>query len=174
MSEFFCYLNSSKNITCPLGKLKTEFTSPIAESTSPGPTDTTFFACCIDLKVRLTKQSWLFNTGLISLKVIKRKIWLKRRSTISLKGKINLSGFQVSPWSKTKDNSRDYRPYTNLISALEAVLSHPVKMSQHTASNVSTSNGIVATCSTLSLIRWKRLRLTWAKSPNGLSLSWFP
>ena len=42
--QFFCYLNSSKNITCPSGKLKTEFTSPIAKSTSPGLSDTTFFA----------------------------------------------------------------------------------------------------------------------------------
>ena len=36
---FFCYnknSNSSKNITCPSGKLKTEFTSPIAKSISPG------------------------------------------------------------------------------------------------------------------------------------------
>ena len=35
---------SKKNITCPLGKLKTEFTSPIVKSTSPGLSDTTFFA----------------------------------------------------------------------------------------------------------------------------------
>ena len=34
--QFFGYLNSSKNITCPSGKLKTAFTSPIAKSTSPG------------------------------------------------------------------------------------------------------------------------------------------
>ena len=43
ISKFFCYSNSSKNITCQLGKLKTEFTSPIAKSTSPRPLDTTFF-----------------------------------------------------------------------------------------------------------------------------------
>ena len=48
MSQFFCYSNSSKNITCPSGKLKTEFTSPIAKSTSPGLSDTTFFARCIN------------------------------------------------------------------------------------------------------------------------------
>ena len=35
-----------KNITCPLGKLQTEFTSPIAKLTSPGLLDTTFFAHC--------------------------------------------------------------------------------------------------------------------------------
>ena len=35
ISQFFCYLNSSKNITYPSGKLKTEFTSRIAKSTSP-------------------------------------------------------------------------------------------------------------------------------------------
>ena len=36
ISQFFCYLNSSKNITYPSGNLKTEFTSPIAKSTSSG------------------------------------------------------------------------------------------------------------------------------------------
>ena len=44
ISQFFCYSNSSKSITCPSGKLKTEFTCPIAKSTSPGLSDTTFFA----------------------------------------------------------------------------------------------------------------------------------
>ena len=44
ISQFFCNLNSSKKFTCPLGKLTTEFTSPIAKSTSPGLLDTTFFA----------------------------------------------------------------------------------------------------------------------------------
>ena len=44
ISQFFCNLNSSKNFTCPSGKLITEFTSPIAKSTSPGLSDTTFFA----------------------------------------------------------------------------------------------------------------------------------
>ena len=44
ISQFFCYLNSSKNITCPSGKLKTELSSPIAKSTGPGLSDTTFFA----------------------------------------------------------------------------------------------------------------------------------
>ena len=47
ISQFFCKLNSSKNFTCPSGKLITEFTSPIAKSTSPGLSDTTFFAPCI-------------------------------------------------------------------------------------------------------------------------------
>ena len=44
ISQSFCNLNSSKNFTCPLGKLITEFTSPIAKPTSPGLSDTTFFA----------------------------------------------------------------------------------------------------------------------------------
>ena len=42
ISQFFCYSNSSKNITYPSGKLKTEFTSPIAKSTSHGLSNTTF------------------------------------------------------------------------------------------------------------------------------------
>ena len=50
-SQFICYSNSSKNITCPSGKLKTEFTSPIAKSTSPGLSDTTFLHACYG-------QSW--------------------------------------------------------------------------------------------------------------------
>ena len=44
ISQFFCYLNFSKNITYSSGKLKTEFTSRIVKSTSPGLLDTTFFA----------------------------------------------------------------------------------------------------------------------------------
>ena len=37
---------SPKNCTCPSGKLRTKITSPIAKSTSPGLSDTTFFARC--------------------------------------------------------------------------------------------------------------------------------
>ena len=44
ISQFFCYSNSSKNITCPSGKLKTEFINPIAKSTCPELLDITFFA----------------------------------------------------------------------------------------------------------------------------------
>ena len=44
ISQFFCNLNSSKNFTCPSGKLITELTSLIAKSTSPRLSDTTFFA----------------------------------------------------------------------------------------------------------------------------------
>ena len=46
ISQFFCKLNSSKYFTCSSGKLTTEFTSLIAKSTSPGLSDTTFFARC--------------------------------------------------------------------------------------------------------------------------------
>ena len=44
---FLCNLNSLKKVPCPSGKL-TEFTNPIAKSTSPGLSDSTFFAsvCC--------------------------------------------------------------------------------------------------------------------------------
>ena len=44
ISQFFCKLNFSKKFTFLSGKLITEFTSPIAKSTSPGLLDTTFFA----------------------------------------------------------------------------------------------------------------------------------
>ena len=43
VSQFF-KLNSSKNVTCLLGKLRTEFTSPIPKSTSTWLSNTTFFA----------------------------------------------------------------------------------------------------------------------------------
>ena len=46
ISQFFCNLNSSKNFICPSGKLRAKFTSPIAKSTCPGLSDTTFFARC--------------------------------------------------------------------------------------------------------------------------------
>ena len=46
ISQFFCNLNSSKKSTRPSGKLITEFTGPIAKSTSPGLLDATFFARC--------------------------------------------------------------------------------------------------------------------------------
>ena len=46
ISQFFLDLNCSKNITYPSGKLKVEFASPIAKSTSPRLLDATFFACC--------------------------------------------------------------------------------------------------------------------------------
>ena len=40
----FVILILRKIFACPSGKLSTEFTSPIAKSTSPGLSDTTFFA----------------------------------------------------------------------------------------------------------------------------------
>ena len=53
--QFFCNLISSKNFTCPWAKLITEFTSPIAKSTSPGLSDTTFFARCWTLRLRIVR-----------------------------------------------------------------------------------------------------------------------
>ena len=42
--------SSSKNSTCPLGKLRTKVTSPVTKSTSPGLSDTTFFARCASIQ----------------------------------------------------------------------------------------------------------------------------
>ena len=42
----FVILILRKIFACPSGKLSTEFTSPIAKSTSPGLSDTAFFARC--------------------------------------------------------------------------------------------------------------------------------
>ena len=55
ISLFFCYSNSSKDI-----KLKTEFNSPIAKSTSPGLSPTTFFVrCSYKFSLLLFWLSWL-------------------------------------------------------------------------------------------------------------------
>ena len=62
ISQFFCYSNSSKNITCPSGKLKTEFTSPIAKSTSPG----------LSTLLSLHAGTSLVNKGFI--------IWLQKKT----------------------------------------------------------------------------------------------
>ena len=62
ISQFFCNLNSSKKSTCPSGKLIIEFTSPIAKSTSPGLSDTTFFARWrngITRMTRMTGMNWM-------------------------------------------------------------------------------------------------------------------
>ena len=45
--QSFCNLIFPKNSTCPSGKLRTKITSPIAKSTLPGLSDTTFFARCL-------------------------------------------------------------------------------------------------------------------------------
>ena len=70
ISQFFCYSNSSKNITCPSGKLKTEFTSLIAKSTSPGLSDTTFFAHWVSISSddwRNMSATLLIELGYFSL-----------------------------------------------------------------------------------------------------------
>ena len=46
---------SQKNSICPSGKSRTKITSPIAKSTSPGLSDTTFFAHCI---IKIKVQKW--------------------------------------------------------------------------------------------------------------------
>ena len=57
ISLFVCNLNSSKHFTCLLGRLITEFTSPIAKSASPRLLDTTFLArWCCDVWTNSLKQ----------------------------------------------------------------------------------------------------------------------
>ena len=66
----FFFWNSTKNFTCLLGKLRTEFTSPIAKSTSPGLSDTTFFARWLCVKIEGLKMiliSVYRNTDFCSL-----------------------------------------------------------------------------------------------------------
>ena len=59
ISQFFYKFNTSKYFTCPLGKLRTEFTSPIVKSTSPRLSDSTFFARC-SLPSYFLFKIWLF------------------------------------------------------------------------------------------------------------------
>ena len=75
---FFCNLNNPlsppppKKFTGPSGKLGTDFTSPIAKPTSPGLSDTTFFAHCNKLPELhfefpfnlISKLTMAFLTGL--------------------------------------------------------------------------------------------------------------
>ena len=67
ISQFFLSLNSSKIITCPSGKLRTEFISPIAKSTSPGLSDSTFFArwYCKQVAIYLIQMRWIVKIFLI-------------------------------------------------------------------------------------------------------------
>ena len=60
ITQFFCDLNSSKNFSCSAGKVRTEFTISMAKSTSPGLSDSTFFARC-SRTLKLTAAS-LCNT----------------------------------------------------------------------------------------------------------------
>ena len=89
ISQFFCNMNSSKNFTCPSGKLRTEFTSPTAKSTSPRLSDTTFFARCSHtargqeeesllgggFKMRLT---WDMYSGLAGVVIIDTSYYSKQ------------------------------------------------------------------------------------------------
>ena len=83
-SQFFCYSNCSKNITCPPGKLKTEFISPIAKSTSPGLLDITFFAhwimknylhSCLQIGHWEVKAMFIFSQKKTDLQLDFPKLW---------------------------------------------------------------------------------------------------
>ena len=74
VSQFFCKLNSSKYFTCPSGKLRTEFTSPIAKSTSCELSDTTFFAHCF---LDHTSNRFRRSPNLIFLKGFSPWFWSK-------------------------------------------------------------------------------------------------
>ena len=58
---------SKKKPTCPLGKLRTEFTSPISKSTSSGLSDTTFFARCAPLVTSLLSSCYMTLPDSLSL-----------------------------------------------------------------------------------------------------------
>ena len=63
ISQFFCNLYSSKNFSCPSGKLITEFISPIAKSSSPGLSDTTLFVRCARIDAGQTPSKTCQNAA---------------------------------------------------------------------------------------------------------------
>ena len=67
-----------KLFTCPSGKLTTESTSPIAKSTSPGLSDTTFFARCIRSWTCSDVKTWRKNIGLKDSLVVQYFLFLSR------------------------------------------------------------------------------------------------
>ena len=77
-----------KLFTCPSGQLTTESTSPIAKSTSPGLSDTTFFARCIRSWTCSDVKTWPKNVGLKDSLVVQYFLFLsrfpKRKVTLSI------------------------------------------------------------------------------------------
>ena len=52
----------------PVGQVKTEFTSLVAKSTSPGLSDTTFFACCFPEKTFMITA--ILQSAVILLQIV--------------------------------------------------------------------------------------------------------
>ena len=77
-----------KLFTSPSGQLTTESTSPIANSTSPGLSDTTFFARCIRSWTCSDVKTWRKNIGLKDSLVVQYFLFLsrfpKRKVTLSI------------------------------------------------------------------------------------------
>ena len=79
-----------KNITCLSGKLKTEFTSPKAKSSSPALSDTTFFARCKCLSLCiLNGRDWVWYMKSVMLN------WVLK--VFSIKGPIENTYMFTSP-----------------------------------------------------------------------------
>ena len=59
ISQFFCYSNSLRDISCPSGKSKTEFTRPIANPLAPGyRTLLSLYAAWSQLEIRPIIVNW--------------------------------------------------------------------------------------------------------------------
>ena len=98
ISEFFHELNSSKYFTCPLGKLRTEFTGPIAKSTSPGLSDTTFFAHCWGIDVSPVKCSLWWGARRAGFIICRLALW---QSLQHLRVQLHLI---MMSWEKKNDS----------------------------------------------------------------------
>ena len=89
ITQFICHLNSSKNFTCPSGKLRTEFTSLIAKSTSPGLPDTTFFEHCYFM------ATW--HLTIIKINIVFCQKSLSENIAKSVTSKLKVHGYDHSP-----------------------------------------------------------------------------
>ena len=111
-----------ENITCPSGKLKTEFTSPIAKSTSPGLSDTTSFARCYS-ETKLEFILRLYYWSLVSFFVdrISRMyynlmcLWVCFYAAPveddSNLGGLNLGGYEKHQQKLRQERKEEYRKY---------------------------------------------------------------
>ena len=75
-----------KNLICPSGKLRIEITNPIAKSTNPGISDTTFFARCQKFILRRLKRPVAIQAKLAFLLLTqedKKKAMLRQGASIT-------------------------------------------------------------------------------------------
>ena len=98
--QFFYDLNFPENFAFPSGNLKTEFTNPIAKSTSPGLLETTFFARwfgCVEIIVYTTKPGGCkFDLA--------QSILFRFRISLKISGDLTKPGHSIRVTSQSAEN----------------------------------------------------------------------